>query len=188
LRQSLVIHVDVVGRVELAGLVVIDIDMDPVRDRAAHPDTELDVRLQLREQVRVAIELDGRVARAEPGPRAAQVARARDTDAEVGLVGEPARRRGRIGRQCRVRQQQRVGQCRGGRIGGGAGCCRQPRLLQLPARTLVELRLRGQAPLRDVRGERLRRGQCRQRRGTRRGQAQRHVERGRPQRGLACGS
>ncbi len=73
-RLPLVVDADVVRGVELAALVVVHVDVDPVRDRAAHLHAELHIGAQLREQARAAVEPQPRLAWTVLVPHAAQVA------------------------------------------------------------------------------------------------------------------
>src|SRR5690606_30005159 len=88
--EALVVDVDVVRRVELAPLVVIHVDVDALRDRAGHADPELDVRLELREQAGVAVELEAAQARLGPRPASAQLDAPADHHAQNGVIAHHA--------------------------------------------------------------------------------------------------
>ena len=96
-RSALVEDVDVVGGRELAGLVEVDVQPDPLGDRALGPHGELHVGVELGQQVGIARELDPRVARPEPRPVAPELGLPHDLEVEVGQPAGEQRRSG-IGR------------------------------------------------------------------------------------------
>ncbi len=71
--QTLIKNVDVVRRIELAAIIVVHVHMDPLGYRAAQAGPELDVRLQRRDERRIAVELYRQIAGSEAVPPAAQL-------------------------------------------------------------------------------------------------------------------
>ena len=92
---ALVAKVEAVGAGEGAGLVVVHVHQHAAGDGAVGGAGKLDVGAEPRQEGHFAGDLDGFVAGAEPGPVAAQLARAAEGEAQVGVLGAEARDLGR---------------------------------------------------------------------------------------------
>ena len=93
--QPLVVDVDIVRRIELTTVVVVDAYVDSVGDRAAHPGAELNVRFDGGDKTGRAV-LGHRVAWAKPIPAATHLDPTLDRDPQVGVFAEYIRQHVRL--------------------------------------------------------------------------------------------
>jgi hypothetical protein len=82
-RLSLIVELELVRSGEFAGLVVIDVDEDPICDRPLRQEVELDLRLKLGNESGAAGELEGGVAWAEQGPVSTKFSPRTEPDGQI---------------------------------------------------------------------------------------------------------